>query len=280
MTTAPTDAPTAAPTATATAAATPTPVAATGDFTLAASVWWSGFEIAPTGGTYDAARKTLTINAAFTNDGTQGSELRNLSDGTKISWNGQDLPAYVSIGVVAPGATTQAQITAAVPAGFTVAAAVLTFGATNQHRALVPLDGSAATSERPAILTITGKVTMGKYVTYTITSSMLVPASCSGYPDRIKYGALDATLVSIVVFGTAVNRDATLDHHIDRGYIVLADGSKVASVPVMGLELPASTTIRNQAMCFAVDEPGSGSYKLAMHEYRTNATGTLAFVIP
>jgi len=30
----------------------------------------------------------------------------------------------------------------------------------------------------------------------------------------------------------------------------------------------------------AAYEPGSGSYKLAMHEYRTNATGTLAFVIP
>jgi hypothetical protein len=33
-------------------------------------------------------------------------------------------------------------------------------------------------------------------------------------------------------------------------------------------------------MCFAVDVPGSGSYKLQMHEYRSNATGTLAFQLP
>jgi hypothetical protein len=29
-----------------------------------------------------------------------------------------------------------------------------------------------------------------------------------------------------------------------------------------------------------VEAPASGSYKLAMHEYRTNATGTLAFLVP
>jgi len=269
------------PTVAVTATPTATPAAAAkGAFSLSGSVWWSGFVIAPTDGTYDAVKHTLTINAAFTNTGTEGSELRNLSDGTKISWNGQDLAAFVSIGVVSPGATAQAQITAAVPAGFEAASAVLTFGASNQHQVLVPLDGTAATSEQPTALAITGKVTMGKYTTYTITSSMLVPASCSGYPDRIKYGPLDATLLSIVVFGTAVNRDSILDHHIDRGYLILADGSKVASVPVMGLELPASTTIKGQAMCFAVDAPATGSFKLAMHEYRANVTGTLAFQIP
>jgi len=277
-TTAPTE--TTSPTPTAAVTAAPTAAAASGAFTLSDSVWWSGFEIAITGGTYDVAKHSLIVNASFTNTGTQGSELRNLSDGTKVSWSGQDLPAFEPVGVVGPGATTQAQISAAVPAGFDVASAVLTFGAIDQHRALVPLDGTAATSERPTALAIAGKVTMGKYTTYTVTSSVLVPASCSGYPDRIKYGPLDATLLSIVIFGTAVNRDSTLDHHIDRGYLVLADGSKVASVPVMGIELPASTTIKNQAMCFAVDVPGSGSYKLQMHEYRSNATGTLAFTLP
>jgi len=269
------------PTVAATASVTPAPTAppSTGAFTLGASVWWSGFEIATSDGTYDAVKHALTINAAFTNTGTQGSELRNLSDGTKVSWNGQDLPAFVSFGVVGPGATAAGQISVAVPVGFSVANAVLTFGATDQHRALVPLDGTAATSDRPTGFTLPGKVTMGKYVTYTVTSALLVPGSCSGYPDRIRYGPLQADLLSIVVFGTAASKDPISDRQIDRATLVLADGSKVASVPVMGIELPANTSKKNQAMCFAVDAPGNGSFKLQMHEYRANATGTLAFLL-
>ena len=65
------------------------------------------------------------------------------------------------------------------------------------------MNGDAATSDQPTTLAIAGKIKMGKYVTFTVTKSMLVPASCTGYPDRIRYGALAKNQISIVLWGTA-----------------------------------------------------------------------------
>jgi hypothetical protein len=268
----PTEAATSAPTG----APTPTAVASTGAFALAASVWWSGFEIAVRGGLVDMAKRTLVIDATFKNTGTQASELRNLSDWTAVSWNSQAFPGFVTSGLVAAGATAHAQISVAIPTAFDLTAATLTFGKSDEHRAIVPLNGAEATSDLPSRLHLTGKITMGKYVTYTVTSAWIVPASCSGYPDRIKYGPLKANLLSIVVFGTAASTDSTNYRQIDRGYLVLPDGSKVASVPQMSLSLPLNTSFPNEAMCFAVTPPFPGGYKIGMHEYRSNATGTLA----
>jgi hypothetical protein len=265
----PTTAPTAAPTA------VPAPTAPTSAFSLGGSVWWSGFEMAFIGGSYDAAKHTLTIDATFTNTGTQASELRNLSDGTRVEWNGQSLPGYESSGLIAAGATSTGQISVTVPPDFVASAAILTFGKIDEHRALVPLDGSEATSERPSLLSTAGKVTMGKYVTYTITQAMLVPASCTGYPDRIKYGPLKSDQISVVLFGTAASKDSTNYRWIDKGYVVLPDGTKLASNPAMTLSLPLNAAVPNVMMCFALTIPFEGTYTLKMHEYRSNATGSL-----
>lgn len=272
--TSPTEAPipTAIPTVLPTS--TPAPTLPTGTFSLSANVWWSGFDITVTGGDYDVAKHTLTIDASFTNAGTQESELRQLSDGTSVTWNGQSLPGFETAGIVAGGATGTGQIGIKVPAGFDPSQAVLTFGKPGQHQAFVPLNSAEATSDRVQQLPMAGKVTMGKYVTYTITSAYLVPGSCSGYPARIKYGPQDASLVSIVVFGTAKSTDSTNYRQIDRGYLVLPDGSKLDSNPAMGLSLALKGVLTNVAMCFAVTPPFDGTYTLKMHEYRSNATGS------
>ena len=268
--------PTAVPTVLPTPTVVPVPTSSTSAFSLASSVWWSGFEIAVSGGTYDAAKHALTIDATFTNTGTQASELRNLSDGTSVTWNGQVLPGYETSGLIGAGATMTGQITfTTVPPDFVASAAILTFGKSDEHRALVPLDGSEATFDRPRQLSIVGKVTMGKYVTYTITQAWDMPASCSGYPDRIKYGPEKSNVFSIVLFGTAASKDATNYRWIDKGYVVLPDSTKLASDPAMTLSLPLSAAVPNVMMCFALTAPFEGTYTLKMHEYRSNATGSL-----
>ena len=256
--------------------ATPVPTLPTGTFTLAANVWWSGFKIAITGGDYDASKHTLTIDASFTNTGTESWELRQLSAETTLAWNGKSLPGFETSGIVAGGATAASRIQFAVPAGFDLSQAVLTFGKADEFQATVPLDGSRVDFEGPGTFTLAGKVTMGKFVTYTVTKALILQASCSGYPQRLKYGPLKKGLVSLVIFGTAASKDSTNYRQIDAGYLTL-EGNRVDSVPAMGLSLPLSVSVPNVAMCFTLPFSGAGDFTLRMHEYRSNATGSLVF---
>ena len=259
---------------------TPTPVPTPATFSLNSQVWWGGYVITVTGGTFDPLKHKLNIDATFQNTSTQQTELGQLGNATKIVWNGQFLTGSTTYGAVPIGATAKGQIQTVTPADFVVADAVLTFGQPDEHHALVPLNGGPATSDKPSILTVTGKVTMGTYVTFTITSAMLVPASCSGYPDRIKYGALKANLVSIVLWGTATTTDPLNYGSIDQGYVLAPDGTTSTSNPAVSMSLTPKQTLRDQGMCFAVPAPGSGSYTLTMHEGRSKANGTLVFQVP
>jgi len=259
---------------------TATPAVVGNAFPLAATVWFSGYRITLTGGTYDAAKHVLHVDGMFENTSTQETELRQLGNDTTILWNSQVLPAFVTAGVVPIGATVAGQVQVQTPADFALADAVLAFGKVTQHQALVPLGGAAATSEEPVALALAGKVTMGKYVTYTITSAMLVPAACTGYTNRIRFGPLPVDQVSILIWGTAHSKDPLNYAQMDQAYLVLADGSKVQSIPGMSLSVPNGATIPNQGVCFAVPEPGSGTFTLKLHEYRSKATGSLQLVIP
>ena len=231
-----------------------------------------------TGGTFDPLKHKLNIDATFQNTSTQQTEVSQLSNGVKIVWNGQFLPGYVTSGAVPVGATASAQIQLQPPTGFDVAGAVLTFGQPDEHQATVPLNGDPATSDQPTVLAIAGKVKMGKYAAFAISKSMLVP--CTGYPERVRYGPLKKNLVSIVLWGTATNSEALNYAYIDQGYVAVPDGTSAVSVPPVGLSVPGKGALREQAMCFAVPAPGSGSYKLTMHEQRSKGTGSLTFIVP
>jgi hypothetical protein len=178
------------------------------------------------------------------------------------------------------GATAQAQIQLQPPAGFDPATAVVAFGQPSEHQALVPLNGDAATSDQPTALAIAGTVKMGKFVTFKVTKSMLVPASCTGYPDRIRFGALAKDQISIVLWGTGTNSEANNYAQIDQGFVTIPDGTTAISNPAVGMSLPGKATLRDQGMCFTVPAPASGAYKLTLHEYRSKANGSIPFTLP
>jgi hypothetical protein len=275
----------ATPLPTASAASTPTAPPAVQAFSLNADVWWSGYGIMVTGGTYDVLKHTLNIDAAFGNTSTEATELRSVSAGVKIAWNGQFLPGYVTSGTDPGGGTANAAIQIQVPAGFAVADAILTFGAPDQHQALVPLNGDTATSDLPSGIPVVGTVKMGKYVTYKITGAGLLPFSCLGYPGRISYGPLKSNVETLMLLGTASNTDPLNYAQIDRGSLQLPDSSLQTSNPPMSLSLPNKATLLDQDMCFAIPlTPGggyaTGPYTLSMHEYRSNKTGTVTFALP
>jgi len=274
----PTLAPTPAPTPT--PVPTPTPAPTPAAFTLDATVWWAGYLINVTGGTWDPLKHSLVIDATFKNTSTQQAEVSQASSGVRIVWNGQFLPGNVTPGAVPVGATARARIVAQMPVGFSGQDAVLTFGAPDEHQAIVPLNGDPATSDTPVDLVVSGKVKMGKYAAFTVTRGVVVPAACSGYPERIKYGPLTKGEVSIVLWGVATNTNALNDALIDQGFLLVPDGTTAARNPTGGIYIPAKGTIRNDGMCFDVPAPGSGSYKLTLHEYRARASGSMTFVIP
>jgi hypothetical protein len=266
------------PTATPPPTATPVPTPTT--FTLSSTAWFAGYAITVTGGDYEPVKRNLNIDASFENTSTQQTDLGQLSNAVKIVWNGQFLPGYVTSGPVPAGATAKARIQLQAPVGFNLADAVLTFGQPVEHQALVPLNGSAATSDQPVVLAVAGKVTMGKYVTFTVSKGIIVPASCNGYADKMKFGALSKNQVSIVLWGTATNTEPTNYASIDQGFVTVPDGTTSLSNPAVGLSLAGKATLRDQGMCFAVPSPAAGAYTLTLHEYRSKANGKLAFIVP
>jgi len=249
-------------------------------FSLDSTVWWSGYVIHVTSGTYDPLKRILKVEASFQNTSTAQTEVSQVGNDLKVVWNGQFMPPSVSPGPVPVGATASAEISLQVPKDFAVAGTVLAFGAPDEHQALVPLDGSPATSEQPSTLTVSGKIKLGKYAGFTVTKGLVIPAACVGYPDRIKYGPLKKDQVSVVLWGTATSSDPSNYAYIDQGFVLAPDGTTAASNPPVGYSPPPKGTIRDLGMCFAVAAPGSGSYKLTMHEQRSKASGSLTFVVP
>ena len=258
----------------------PSPTPQPSPFTLSSSVWYSGYAITVTGGTYDPLKHKLNIDISLQNQSTQQTEASQLSNGVKVVWSGQFLPGYVTAGPVPVGATAQAQIQLQPPVGFDVASAVVAFGQPSEHQALVPLNGDAATSDQPSTLAIAGTIKMGKFVTFKVTKSMLVPAACTGYPDRIRYGTLAKNQISIVLWGTATNSEPTNYAQVDQGFVTIPDGSTAISNPAVSISLPGKATLRDPGMCFAVPAPGTGAYKLTMHESRSKANGVIPFTLP
>jgi len=259
---------------------TPTPVPSPAAFTLDSTVWWSGYVITVTGGTYDPLKHVLLVNATFMNTSTIQTDSSTLGNDLKVVWNGQFLVGYISEGAIPPGATASAQIQVSPPAGFVVADTVLAFGAPTEHQALVPLDGSAATSEQPTTLTAKGTVKMGKYASFTISSAMMLPAGCYGSPDKFKFIPLKKTDMSLVLFGTVTSSDPVGYAYIDQGYVLAPDGTTAISNPTASWTLSPKQTLRNQGMCFDVAAPGSGSYTLTMHDSHSKTFGKLVIVVP
>ena len=233
-----------------------------------------------TDGTYDPLKHVLHVNATFTNTSTIQTDSSTLGNDLKVVWNGQFLDAYVTGGAIPVGATASAQIQVTPPKDFVVADTVLTFGAPDEHQALVPLNGSAATSEQPTTLAVGGVIKMGKFASFTITKALVVPAGCYGYPEKFKLIPLKKIEVSILVWGIATNTDQVNYAYIDQGFVLAPDGTTSTSNPAASWSLAPKATVRTQGMCFLVAAPGSGSYTLTMHESRSKVSASTPIVVP
>jgi hypothetical protein len=258
---------------------TPTPVPSPVTLTLSGHVWWGGYVIDVTGATYDPLKRKLNISATFLNTSTADNDVSGLGAKLNVVWNSTYISGYIPVGAVPAGGTVKADIQVTAPVGFVPADAVLTFGQPTDHQATVPLNGSPAASDQPTTLSVTGAVKMGTAVKYTVTKATLMPASCSGTTAKIKFGAIKKDEMSIILFGTTTNT-ATTDGSIDLGFLDVPDGTSAAAVPAIYLYLGAKQTMRDVGLCFAVPAPGSGTYKLSLHESRSKATGTLSFQVP
>jgi hypothetical protein len=83
-----------------------------------------------------------------------------------------------------------------------------------------------------------------------------------------------------VLRGVASNTEPRNDGFIDQGFVDVPDGTTQASNPGVSIYLPPKGTLRGNGMCFDVPAPGSGAYKLTMHESRSKKNGVISFVIP
>jgi hypothetical protein len=248
--------------------------------TLNSHVWWGGYSIDVSAAAYDPLKHKLSITATFLNTSTAANDVSGLGAELNVVWNSTYIQGYIPIGAVLAGGTVRADIQVTVPKDFTPDTAVLTFGQPTEHQATVPLNGSPATSEQPTALTVSGTVKMGKYVTFKLTSGSLMPASCSGYSNKIKFGAIKKDQMSIVLFGIAANSEAANDGYIDQAFVDVPDGTTSAANPTVGIVVPSKATLRDVGLCFAVPAPGSGAYKLTMHESRSKANGSVPFQVP
>lgn len=247
---------------------------------LDANVWWGGYEINVSGATYDPIKRRLVVIATFLNTGTQGNDVSGLGAELNVVWNSTYIPGFIPLGGVPAGGTVRGEVQVLAPVGFTPETAVLTFGLPAEHQAKVPLNGDPATSEQPTALAVTGKVKMGKYVAYTVTSGRLIPASCAGSPSKMKFGSLKADQLSIVLQGVATNSESGYDGFIDKAFVTVPDGTTSAALPAVYIGVPSKGTVRDYALCFNVPAPGSGAYKLTMHDSRARKNGAITFQVP
>jgi hypothetical protein len=279
-----TPSPSPSPTATAkptpTPPPTPSPTPAPVSLTLSSHVWWGGYAIDVSGATYDPLKRKLVITATFVNSGTGANDVSGLGTEVNVVWNSTYLQGYIPVGAVPAGGTVRAEIQLQPPAGFTPETAVLTFGQPTEHQATVPLNGSATAFDPPSDLAVTGTVKMGNYVTFNLTSGLVIPASCSGNLTKMKFGPIKKDEVSIVLRGTAANSEPRSDGYIDQGYVVAPDRTTSAATPAVYMVVPSKATLRDIGLCFNVAAPAKGAYKLVLHESRSKVEGSLAFQVP
>lgn len=259
---------------------TPTPTPTPVSLTLSSHVWWGGYAIDVSGATYDPLKRKLIVVATFLNTGTAANDVSSLGAEINVVWNSTYLPGYIPVGAVPAGGTVRGEIQVQPPAGFTPDTAVLTFGQPTEHQATVPLNGAATAFDPPSDLTISGTVKMGTAVTFTLTSGLVIPASCSGNVTKMKFGPIKKDEVSIVLRGTATNTDARNDGYIDQGFVDVPDGTTSAANPNVYIPLASKATVRDIGLCFNVPAPGKGAYKLSLHESRSKATGSITFQVP
>ena len=175
---------------------------------LDARLWFAGFEIAATEARYEPASGKVEVDLDITNTQRAAADATTLfiNDASALVRDGHRTTLFCACPRLPPGTSGRATATASVGEGFALDGAVLEFGAANQHQAMLPLDGSPATSERPVSQPMTGLVDDGQVATFTVEQVEVVPAACYGLADRLQFVAGPKDRIALVVVGSVVSR--------------------------------------------------------------------------
>ena len=229
---------------------------------LDATVWFSGFQIAATGATFNPVANVVEMNVTFTNDALGAADpLGMLQAGNAaLEWSGGRVTAFCACSSQLPaGNQFPATIEFDTPADFDLRGAAFVLGGATQHQAKIPLDGGAATSELPVPYDIHGQIDDGAGTTFTIERVRLVSARCSGLASDLTYVPASANEVSVEVVGSAVYTgegsvgfgDATL---------ILPDGTRIGSTSLTSFVYPLAPNQPQHdiGVCFPVPAPAAG----------------------
>ena len=234
---------------------------------LDARLWFAGFEIAATEARYEPASGKVEVDLDITNTQRSAADATTLfiNDLSALVRDGQRATPFCACPRLPPGTSGRATATASVGEGFALDGAVLEFGAANQHQAVLPLDGSPATSERPVSQPMTGLVDDGQVATFTVEQVEVVPAACYGRADGLQFVAGPKDRVALVVVGSVVSRgrypvnfgDATLS---------LPDGATLGSSSLASATYALNPGVPQSgvAVCFDVAAPARGQYGFAV----------------
>lgn len=240
---------------------------------LAAEVWFAGFTIEATGVRFDPDRGIVDVDVVFTNDqygNAQPCELF-LDDAALLVAGRRVDVADDSCTWLPPGTSTRSTLTASVDADVDLATATLEFGSPDEHRAVVPLDGSPATSEFPISAPFDGTIESA-VSTFVAERVDVVPGTCWLTSDVLQFDPARIGEASIVVTGSATSRnDYPLGYGTAR--LTLPDGTELASESLDGViyAIDPGQTERDVRACFTVPTPVEGEYRFTITDDSADA---------
>ena len=247
------------------AEAAPAGAASTGA-TFDTTVWHAGFAIQVTGAQYDEATGELSVDVMFTNDQPAAADPLGLLVGsTPLVVDGtRFLLDCTNCTRLPPSTSTRAVLDATVPGGVNLAEATIEFGTPDQHQAIVPLDGSPATSESPKAAPIEGTLVDGG-MTFTAETVEILPAGCSGLASNLAYTPGRADEMSIVVTGSAVT-DEQYATGLGDALLTPPDGVTLSSNSLSGVifALAPGVPQHDVHVCFSVPAPVAGDYQFTV----------------
>jgi TIR domain len=227
-------------------------------------VWFAGYRISVRRATFDPEGSEVGVDVTITNvQPATADPLAIMGDLTVLEWGGHRATSFCTCSRLPPGASESETLTFSVDGDVDLDTAVLAFGEPEQHRALVPFDGSPPTSEQPTVLDVSGSIDDGAGTTFTVARVDVVPARCSGLSSDLAYVPGPADEVAVVVWGTAVT-SATPNVGLGQARLVLPDGTAVGSSSLDGViyVLEPGQPHADIPVCFAVPSPGPGEYRI------------------
>ncbi len=230
--------------------------------TFDTTAWFAGFGIEVTGAQYDEATGELTIDVVFTNDQhTAADPLGLLLESSSLVVDGTRFRLdCTNCTRLSPSTSTRAVLDSTVPGGVDLAEASIEFGTPDQHQAIVPLDGSPATSESPTSAPIEGTLVDG-LTTFTAETVEIVPAGCSGLASDLAYTPGRADETSIVVTGSAVTSEP-YGTGLGDALLTPPDGVTLSSNSLSGtiFAIYPGVPQHDVRACFTVPAPVAGDY--------------------